>query len=67
MGDEQNKKEQHNSIKKETCRGNKVIIGGEKSLLYFLTCELFSYSPLCLLSFISQNKNWREEWEREKN
>lgn len=43
MGDEQNKK--------ETCRGNKVIIGGEKSL-YFLTGELFSYSRLSPLLYL---------------
>ena len=60
------KKERRNSMKKETCRGNKVIIGGEKSRLCFLTSELFSYSPPCLLSFICKKREIGGSNERER-
>ena len=64
--DEQSKKEP-NSIRKGTRRGNKVIIVGEKWLLFFLTSQLFSFSPLRLLSFICKKGNCREGRHGKKN
>ena len=53
MGDELNKKEQPNSIKKKR-------VGGIKSLLEVRNCSfisvLFSYSLLCLLAFIRKRE-----------
>lgn len=68
MVDEWNKEEQPNLIKKkEMCRGNKVIIRGEKLLHCFRSSKLFSYSRHRLLSFICIKRNWMEEQHREKN
>ena len=65
--DEEQSKKEPNSIRKGTRRGNKVIIVGEKWLLFFLTSQLFSFSPLRLLSFICKKGNCREGRHGKKN